>query len=57
MREYWIVDGDAGTVTRYWLRNGRYGRGEVRRRSIRLRILPQIGVDLTAIWRTLRPLR
>ena len=54
VREYWIVDGDAETVTRYWLRHGRYGRGEVRRRSIRLRILPQVHVDLAAIWRALR---
>jgi Uma2 family endonuclease len=54
VREYWIVDGDAETVTRFWLRNHRYARGEVRHRSIRLRILPQIAVDLMAIWRLLR---
>jgi len=41
-------------VTRFWLRNHRYPRGEVRHRSIRLRILPQVGVDLMAIWRPLR---
>ncbi len=57
VREYWIVDGDAETVTRYWLRNGRYGKSETRHRSIRLRILPQVRVDLMAIWRTLRPAR
>ncbi|HZN37807.1 MAG TPA: Uma2 family endonuclease [Planctomycetota bacterium] len=54
VREYWIVDGAAETVTRFWLRNGRYARGEVRHRSIRMRILPQIAVDLMAIWRPLR---
>ncbi len=54
VREYWIVDGATETVTRFWLRNGRYSRGEVRHRSIRLRILPQVGVDLMAIWRALR---
>ena len=54
VREYWIVDGAAETVTRFWLRNGRYTRGEVRHRSIRLRILPHIAVDLMAIWRSLR---
>jgi len=54
VREYWIVDGDAETVTRFWLRNRRFARGEVRHRSIRLRILPQIAVDLMAIWRQLR---
>ncbi|HZN37811.1 MAG TPA: hypothetical protein VFD82_03355 [Planctomycetota bacterium] len=41
-------------MTRFWLRNHRYPRGEVRHRSIRLRILPQVGVDLMAIWRPLR---
>jgi Uma2 family endonuclease len=54
VREYWIVEGAAETVTRFWLRHGRYARGEVRHRSIRLRILPQIAVDLMAIWRPLR---
>ena len=54
VREYWIVHGAAETVTRFWLRKLRYGRGEVRHRSIRMRILPQIGVDLMAIWRPLR---
>jgi Uma2 family endonuclease len=54
VREYWIVDGEAERVTRFWLRNHRYARGEVRHRSIRLRILPEIGVDLMAIWRQLR---
>lgn len=54
VREYWIVDGDAETVTRYWLRNGRYGRSETRHRSVRLRILPQVRVDLMVIWRALR---
>jgi Uma2 family endonuclease len=55
VREYWIIDGDAETVTRYWLHRGRYHKGEVRRRSIRLRILPQVRVDLSAIWRAVRP--
>ena len=54
VREYWIVDGAAETVTRFWLRNRRYSRCEVRHRSIRLRILPEIRVDLMAIWRPLR---
>jgi Uma2 family endonuclease len=54
VREYWIVDGDAETVTRFWLRSRRYSHGEVRHRSIRLRILPQVSVDLMAIWRPLR---
>jgi len=54
VREYWIVDGDSETVTRFWLRNRRFARDEVRHRSIRLRILPQIAVDLMAIWRLLR---
>src|SRR4029079_8145989 len=53
VREYWIVDGDAESVTRFWLRNHRWSRGETRHRSIRLRILPQIAVDLMAIWRLL----
>jgi len=51
VREYWIVDGDAGTVTRYFLHRGRYGLGARRSRSIRLRILPQVTVDIAAIWR------
>lgn len=55
VREYWIVDGFAETVTRYWLHGGRYGRPEVRHRSIRLRILPQVGVDLMVVWRAARP--
>jgi len=54
VREYWIVDGAAERVTLHWLRNGRYGRGKTRHRSIRLRILPQVRVDLIAIWRALR---
>lgn len=54
VREYWIVDGAAETVTRFWLHNRRYTRGEVRHRSIRLRILPQVAVDLMTIWRQLR---
>ena len=51
VREYWIVDGDTETVTRFFLHRGRYGKCEVRSRSIRLRILPQVRVDLASIWR------
>jgi Uma2 family endonuclease len=56
VREYWIVDGDAETVTRYHLHRGRYHQPDVRHRSIRMRILPQVRVDLLAIWRAVRDL-
>ena len=56
VREYWIVDGDAETVTRYHLHRGRYHQPDVRHRSIRMRILPQVHVDLLAIWRAVRDL-
>ena len=56
VREYWIVDGDAETVTRYHLHRGRYHHPDVRHRSIRMRILPQVKVDLLAIWRAVRDL-
>lgn len=56
VREYWIVDGDNERVLRFHLHRGRYGQPELRRRSIRLRILPQVHVDLLAIWRGARQL-
>jgi Uma2 family endonuclease len=53
VREYWLVDPAARTVTRHWLRAGRYGKGEIRSRSLWLRILPAVRVDLGAMWRAL----
>jgi len=51
VREYLLVDGDARTVTQFTLRSGRYGAATVRRRSLRLHIVPTARLDLTALWR------
>jgi Uma2 family endonuclease len=51
VREYLLVDGDARTVTQFVLRNARYGAATVRRRSLRLHIVPTAHLDLTALWR------
>jgi Uma2 family endonuclease len=53
VREYWLVDPDARTVTQHRLHRGRFDKGQTRRRSLRLRILPAVRIDLAAVWRSL----
>jgi Uma2 family endonuclease len=50
VREFWIVDPEDQVVEQYVLRDGRYGDPVVSGRSMRLRILRNVVIDLVEVW-------
>lgn len=50
VREYWIVDPDAKTVTQLERAGDRFEQRAVERERIALGVLPHISVDLTKVW-------
>jgi Uma2 family endonuclease len=48
--EVWLVDGNARTVTQFVFDGAKFGTGIVRRRTVRLTILPNVVIPLHAIW-------
>ncbi|MCA8971022.1 MAG: Uma2 family endonuclease [Planctomycetes bacterium] len=50
VHEYWLVDTSEQSVAQFALSDGRYERAVNSRERIRLRVLPEVTIDLSRIW-------